>query len=140
MAIAPSSIENAQDMEVVVSGPGDANRLYLYTGMANFYLAGYTAAVGYPAQDSLTFLVGPEFSAGQVKKAIAVGAISAVAGPGPASYDTVSWTVAAAVKSIDADWDDDSAKVRVTAEVAVWGQSELLQGLGFQVTVLASVP
>jgi hypothetical protein len=137
MPITPN-IVNPQDMEVVVSGPGGANRLFIYSGMAQFYLADYSGATGWPVRDTLTFLVGPTFSAGQVQKAIAVGAVSGVSGPGPASGGT-GYQVGVSVDSIDADWDDDSGQVRVTANLAVWGASEILQGLGFQATVLAAV-
>ena len=136
MPITPT-IVNPQDMEIVVSGPDGANRLYIFSGMAQFYLADYSGS-GLPARDTLTFLVGPTFSAGQVRKAIAVGAVSGVAGPGPGA-GVGSYQLGVSVDSIDADWDDDSGQVRVTAGLAVWGNSEILQGLGFQATVLAAV-
>ena len=137
MPITPNFV-NPQDMEVVVAGPGDANRLYLYSGMAQFYLSGYGATPGWPVKDTLTLLVGPTFTAGQVKKAIAVGAVAGGL-QSSAAAGTVGGSVAVSVDSIDADWDDDSGQVRVTANVAVWGETETLQGLGFQVTVLAAV-
>jgi len=139
MPISPN-IVNPQDMEIVVSGPDGANRLYIFSGMAQFYLADYSgSSSGWPVRDTVTFLVGPTFSAGQVHKAIAVGAVSGVAGPGPAAAGGTSYQLGVSVDSIDADWDDDSGHVRVTAGLAVWGNSEVLQGLGFQATVLAAV-
>lgn len=139
MPITPN-IVNPQDMEIIVSGPDGANRLFIFSGMAQFGLADYSSS-GWPVRDTLTFLVGPTFTAGQVRKAIAVGAVSGVAGPGPGQAGmTGSYQVGVSVDSIDADWDDDSGKVQVTANLAVWGSSETLQGLGFQATVLAAVP
>jgi hypothetical protein len=61
-------------------------------------------------------------------------------GPGPGAAGPGSWQVGVSVESIDADWDDDSGKVQVTASLTVLGTSEILQGLGFQATVLAAVP
>lgn len=139
MPITPT-IVNPQDMEIEVSGPDGANRLFVFSGMAQFYLADYSGSTsGYPVRDTLTFLVGPTFTAGQVRKAIAVGAVSGVMGPGPAAVSG-SYQLGVSVDSIDADWDDDSGQVQVTANLAVWGTSEILQGLGFQATVLAAVP
>jgi hypothetical protein len=45
--ITPVSIDNAQEMEVWVSGPSGANRLFIYTGVAVSDVDGYLLRMGY---------------------------------------------------------------------------------------------
>ena len=132
-----ANIVNPQTMEIVVSGPDGANRLFIFSGTAQFSFSGWDRSAGIPVKETLAFLVGNPFSAGQVKRAIVVGGVSGFLGPGPNSADFDA--VGVSVDSIDADWDDESGRIQVTAGLAVWGQNEFLNGLGFQVTVLATV-
>ena len=130
MAVSLKRIDNPQEIEVVVSGPRSANRLFIYTGTAVFDFKGRSKKW---KRDSISFRVGRKFAPGQFHKAIATANIASASNDYAANF--AGW----AVDSIDADWDDDSGKMNVTAQLAVRDSDGYLHRLGYQVTVLASI-
>lgn len=130
MAVNLSRIENEQQMEVAISGPNRANRLFVYTGTAVFYFSGTSNNWD---RDSLSFIIGREFSPGEVHSAIATASLASIYNHDPASPS------GCAVDSVDAHWDDQSKKIEVTAQLAVRGTGSNLYRMGYQVTVLAKV-
>jgi hypothetical protein len=130
MAVNLSHIENAQEMEVVVSGPHGANRLFIYTGTAVFTFKG---TGGKWRHDSISFKIGRTFTQEQFHRAVATASLASIANSKHAV--NAGW----AVDSVDADWDDESGKIEVTARLAVVDSNGYLYRMGYQVTVLAAI-
>jgi hypothetical protein len=86
---------NAQQVQVAVAGPGDANTLYLCKGLAqgNFSLQ-VPANSSQQSTETWQFEVGPTISAAQFRRAIATAALAGVqeTEAGPAQ---VSWAIQA---------------------------------------------
>ena len=139
-----NQLVNAQQVQITVAGPGDANTLYLCKGLAQ---GGFTLAVppntGQQSSDTWQFEVGPTISAGQFRRAIATAALAGVqeSEAGPAQ---VSWTV----QSVFADFDDDAGLVRVsvTYAISVFNQTAAAYAaagvsmLAYDVSILAAIP
>lgn len=116
------NIYNPQDVELAISGPNGVNRAFIYTGTAGFDFKTDSSV----ANDTITFKVGNRtFKEGEFFRAIATASPSSFKGSG------------AAVDSVDADWDDESGEVRLTAALAVMEGS--LWRMAYQVIVLAKV-
>jgi hypothetical protein len=129
-------LQNPQEFEVVVSGPGTANRLFVCSGVAQF---GVGAQAG-SQTEVVTFLVGPTLTQAQFQRAaVSVGLTDfrTIANQGFQSLQ-VSWTIA----SVDADWDDESGRVEVEVETVVTATAALTNafvgGLSYHVTILAA--
>lgn len=122
---------NAQQMEVEVNGPDGATHLILCTGLAN---------VGSISHETYTFLVGPQISRRQFVGAIASGALSTIQGydRNPAT-DNNDVELGANLILIDANYDDESGQVKVSAEVS---SSIILTKLAisYNVSILAELP
>jgi len=131
MANQVPTLENPQELEAVVSGPDGANRLFVCTGVApiNQYSAG-------GAQTQVwTWRVGPQLARLQFRRAVAQGALVRVTGSG-------QWSLA----GLDTDWDDESGRVEVRAEVFLQASggatnpaSVGVQGISYHVTILAAM-
>lgn len=136
MAVRVTNVENLQQLEAVVSGPDGANRLFSVTGIAPTFLG----AGGVSTQvETFLVLVGPVLTRRQFVRAIATAnlartSLTLSAGPGGGSG---TWSI----RSVDADWDDESGQVELRVEVAAQSQNVNLgvQAFGFQVTILAEV-
>jgi len=142
--IDPSSVENLQSLEAVVSGPDGANRLFTITGIAETVI-GLVGTDGsqHTQKETFTLLVGPPLTQPQFRKAIAMASLTdftwaAISGA-PNQEAGSSWSVAAT----DADWDDESQQVelRVDVSVSVIGLNTAahVTRIGFQVTILAAI-
>ncbi len=130
-------IENPQSIEVGISGPDGANRLFIYTGTAVFLSEG--PEFGWKA-DSLIFvplempgMIKRVFSRRQVHKAIGSAGLAAIYNPGNTGY--AGW----AIDSTDADWDDESGNVVVTIKLAINGEKATMARISYHVTVLAEL-
>ncbi|HET6918899.1 MAG TPA: hypothetical protein VFI46_05450 [Jiangellaceae bacterium] len=124
-------IANEQLIEVGVNGPGNANRMYIIDGTAVFSL---TPGPGNDSvSDTLSFQVGPTFPTGQFIRAIATASLANIFNRNLAN--NARW----AVNQVDADFDDESGRVVVTANLAVEDTDGFLQRIGFQVNILARV-
>jgi hypothetical protein len=130
MAVGLIKIENAQEMEVGVSGPNGANRMYIYTGTA---VLSFKGTGGSWKRDSISFKVGRAFGQGEFHKGVATASLASIKNENHAVNS--GW----AVDSADADWDDESGKTVFTAELAVRDSDGYLLRIGYQVTVLARV-
>ena len=136
---------NAQQLEITVAGPGDANTLYLCKGLAqgNFAIQ-VPVHGGDQSSDTWQFEVGPAINPAQFRRAIATAALAGVqeteAG-GPAEF---LW----AVETVFADFDDDSGHVRVSVTSRVYiynmaGTANAVAGvsmLSYDVSILAAIP
>ncbi|MBU7028979.1 MAG: hypothetical protein HXS48_18740 [Theionarchaea archaeon] len=127
MALSPEYIENEQDLEVVVRGPGDTNRLFIYTGTAVFNFRG---TGGSWKRDSISFEVGRSFTSSQFRKAIATASLASISNDGTAA--NAGW----AVDRVDVKR-SSSGKMRITAKLAVRDSDGYLQRMAYEVNVLA---
>ena len=139
----PSTVENLQMIEVVVSGPDDANRLFTITGSIPVNIVAFntsTARQEPPKKEPFTLLLGPTLTRRQFHKSIAATfplAITVVARSNDFS-GSMSWSVV----GTDADWDGESQRVELRFEVNIDARgngSISLLSVGFQVTILAQI-
>jgi hypothetical protein len=114
---------NTQQMEVAVNGPDGANHLILCAGVAE---------LGSVSHEIYTFFVGPQLSRRQFVGAIASGALSTIE-----FYD--GNLTKATLILIDADYDDDSGKVKVKTEVSS-GNAMAKLAISYNVSILAELP
>jgi hypothetical protein len=130
MAITLEGIANEQQIDVGITGPGNARRLFVIKGTAVFT---FTPGPGNDsASDTLTFSVGPTLATGEFVRAIATASLASISNRGLAN--NALW----AVDSIDADFDDESGRVVVTAQLVVADTDGFLQRIGFEVDIVAT--
>ena len=125
------SLINTQQMEVAVNGPDGATHLILCTGMAD---------LGSVSHETYTFLVGPQISRRQFVGAIASGALSTIRVCEQNSIsDKAQIELAANLVLIEANYDEESAQVKVRAEVvSCIAKSKL--AISYNVSILAEMP
>jgi hypothetical protein len=130
MSIQLQGIDNPQEMQVVVAGPNQANRMLIYTGTA---ICSFPGNGGAWIRDSLSFKIGRALGQGQFHSAIATASLAAISSlpPPPGTIDANAW----ALDSVDADWDDESGQVQVIAHLAVLSFAAIFR-VAYQVTVL----
>jgi hypothetical protein len=128
--ITPVSIENAQEMEVWVSGPSGANRLFIYTGVAIFVFKGTS---GNWLRDYIDFELGRVFAPGQVRDVLATGSLNSIKNLNTAV--NAGW----AVDRLTARWDATEQRIKLRADLAVSDIDGYLLRMGYQVTVLAKI-
>ncbi|MBS1859054.1 MAG: hypothetical protein JST11_27020 [Acidobacteria bacterium] len=117
-------------MEVWVSGPLGANRLYIYTGVAIFLIKG--TGPGW-FRDYIDFELGRVFPPGQVKDVLATASLNSIKNEEHAV--NAGW----AVDRLMARWDPVEERVKLRADLAVRDSDGFIQRMGYQVTVLAKV-
>ena len=71
--VTPAEIQNLQQMEVVVAGPDDANRLFIIDGQFD---AQVLAQAGVQKKETFAILVGPVFTSKQFRRAIAMASLT----------------------------------------------------------------
>src|SRR5262249_44071697 len=121
-----------QVVEIWVTGPDGANRLYLCSGNVNIQFQGYQA--GQQQRDSFTFLVGPQFARQEVVRATCASGIS-----GFNFTSNVANQGYATITNADADWDDESGKVQVKVDAELYGTYGI-RGFDYNVMILAQKP
>jgi hypothetical protein len=75
MPIKLTNIENLQQIEAVASGPDNANRLFVITGVAPATLSAFNNQT---TKETFTFLIGPVLTRRQFVKAIATASVNRV--------------------------------------------------------------
>ena len=122
---------NTQQMEVAVNGPDGATHLILCAGVAN---------LGTVSHETYTFFVGPQISRRQFVGAIASGAISTIQGydKNPKGAHPVV-EMDADLVMIDANFDDESGQVKVSAEASCSIITTKL-AISYNVSILAELP
>ena len=122
---------NTQQMEVAGNSPDGATHLILCTGLAD---------LGSVSHEKYTFLVGPQLSRRQFVGVIASGALSTIqAFEKNVAEDNASTELGANLVSIDANYDDESGQVKVTAEVLASIPMTKL-AISYNVNILAELP
>ena len=116
-------------MEVAVNGPDGATHLILCTGIAN---------LGSYSHETFTFLVGPQISRRQFVGAIVSGALSMLQVRDENSTGN-EVELGADLISINANYDDESRQVKVSAEVSSSNAMTKL-AISYNVSILAELP
>ena len=137
--ILPNQIENIQQLEAVVAGPDDADRLVIIDGQFLYNVNAYSSGQAFVSKETFTVLVGPVFTRRQFVRANATASFTQTV----LNINTLPQSTAWQMLGVDADWDDESGQVelRIEAQVNVFGsqnQASIL-GFGFHVTILAAV-
>ncbi|PYJ36750.1 MAG: hypothetical protein DME68_05010 [Verrucomicrobia bacterium] len=137
--ILPNQIENIQQLEAVVAGPDDADRLFIIDGQFLYNVNAYSSGQAFVSKETFTVLVGPVFTRRQFVRANATASFTQTV----LNINTLPQSTAWQMLGVDADWDDESGQVelRIEAQVNVFGsqnQASIL-GFGFHVTILAAV-
>jgi hypothetical protein len=134
--IQPNQIQNLQQIEAVVAGPDDANRLFIIDGQFDSQVNAFSQGpAGVSQKEIFTVLVGPVFRRKQFLQANATASFTKI------GFNTSSggWEIL----GVDADWDDESGQVevRIEAQVDCSGSNKnvIITGFAFHVTILAAV-
>ena len=123
-----AQLVNAQVVEIWVTGPEGANRLFHCSGLANVQWSNWQAG---QQRESFTFLVGPVFARQEVVRATcAAGSTGVIVNGNAFSQGN------AGILNADADWDDESGKVQVKIDVEAWGPYGI-KGFDYNVMILA---
>ena len=123
------SLSNVQVIEIWVTGPDGANRMFVCSGFFPGQWAGWQPNV--QVRETFTFHVGPTLGRREfIRACCAVGPTGTSANSNPVAPGNAS------IMSSDADWDDEDGRVQVTVEVQAWGQWGIM-GFHYNVTILA---
>ena len=132
--IQPNRLTNMQEMEVHVTGPDGANRMFIYSGMAEVELTG---GLPHPrwSLEIVCFDVGRSYDV-ENEEVINIVATSSLAGSrtdGVASF--AGWQIFGAAGELD----EESGRVRMNIAAGARDTQAFLEQISFQVTVLARV-
>lgn len=138
--IPPNQIQNPQQIEAVVSGPDDANRLFVIDGQFDGGVFAGSQGPGFVQQkETFSVLVGPVLSRKQFCGAVATASLAKTSSNISTTPANVGWQIT----NVDADWDDESGQVelRIEAVATCSGQNNnsVINGFMFHVTILAAV-
>jgi hypothetical protein len=138
--IQTNQIQNLQQIEAVVAGPDDANRLLTIDGQFNVGLSAFSQGPNTVTQkETFSVLVGPVFTKNQFVKANATASFTKAFFTINTPPGNGGWQIL----GVDADWDDESGQVelRIEAQVQCFGSQTLasIDAFGFHVTILAAV-
>ena len=133
--IEPNRLTNMQEMEVHVNGPDGANRLFIYSGMAEVDLCG---GLPHPrwSLEVICFELGRTYDIENGEGVIKIVATSSMAGgrtDGVASF--AGWQVFGAAGELD----EDSGRIRMNIAAGARDTQAFLEQISFQVNVLAKV-
>jgi hypothetical protein len=132
--IEPKRLTDMQEMEVHVNGPDGANRLFIYSGMAEVELSG---GLPHPrwSLEVVCFDIGRTYSKedDSIVKITATAALAGNRTDGVASF--AGWQIFGAA----AELDDESNRVRMNIAAGARDTQAFLEQISFQVHVLARV-
>ncbi len=132
--IEPNRLTNMQEMEVHVNGPDGANRMFIYSGMAEVELCG---GLPHPrwSLEVVCFDIGRTYDT-ENEEVINIITTSSLAGcrtDGVASF--AGWQIFGAAGELD----DDSGRVRMNIAAGARDTQAFLEQISFHITVLARV-
>ena len=132
--IQPDRLTNMQEMEVHVNGPDGANRLFIYSGMAEVELCG---GLPHPrwSLEVICFDIGRTYDQ-ENEKVINIITTSSFAGgrtDGVASF--AGWQIFGAAGELD----EDSGRVRMNIAAGARDTQAFLEQISFHITVLARI-
>jgi hypothetical protein len=131
MAVAPVNIISEQEVEVPIPtiDQNQPNRMIINTGIAAFDFT--PPGSDKEKTDTLTFSIGRSFAPNQFRRSIVTAALANL------FNNNVAHDAGWAIESIDADLDDETGRIEVTAQVFVSDTDGFFRGISFQVTTLA---
>jgi len=140
--IPTDQIQNLQQLEAVVAGPDGANRLFIVNGQLPANIGAFSQGPFTQQQQTFTVLLGPVLTRQQFFRSVSTASLTSttfyINTANPDS--SCNWQIVNA----DADWDDESGQVELRIEVAVGisgnNSNAQITGLGFNVSILASLP
>ncbi|HCA80115.1 MAG TPA: hypothetical protein DEP53_10315 [Bacteroidetes bacterium] len=121
-----------QCIEAYVTGPDNANRFFVCTGMLSFTFQG-TSQKYYDDEGLVTFEAGPVFTRNQVKKVIATVSLNDIRNAGEAK--NAGWRV----KEVEAAWNETQGRIVVKSWLNVSDTDGYIMGLAYHVFVLATM-
>lgn len=133
--ITPKRLTNMQEMEVHVNGPDGANRLFIYSGMAEVELRG---GLPHPrwSLEIICFDVGRTYDRENGEAVIKIVTTASFAGgrtDGVASF--AGWQIFGAAGELD----EDDGRIRVNIAAGARDTQAFLEQISFHVNVLAKV-
>jgi hypothetical protein len=133
--ITPKRLTNMQEMEINVTGPGDANRLFIYSGRAEVELCG---GLPHPrwSLEIICFDIGRRYDCDNGEEVINVLSTANLAGTrmdGVASF--AGWQIFGAAGEMD----QEDCRVRMNIAAGARDTQAFLEQISFQVNVLAKV-
>ncbi|MDH3900398.1 MAG: hypothetical protein OEU51_05050 [Gammaproteobacteria bacterium] len=133
--ITPKRLTNMQEMEVHVNGPDGANRLFIYSGMAEVELCG---GLPHPrwSLEIICFDVGRTYDCENGEAVIKIVTTASLAGSrtdGVASF--AGWQIFGAAGELD----EEDGRVRMNIAAGARDTQAFLEQIAFQVNVLAKV-
>ena len=133
--ITPDRLTNMQEMEVNVDGPDGANRLFIYSGMAEVELCG---GVPHPrwSLEIVCFDIGRKYDCAAGEEVIKVVTTASLAGgrtDGVASF--AGWQIFGAA----GEYDQSDCRVRVNIAAGARDTQAFLEQISFHLHVLAKV-
>ncbi|MGB5304686.1 MAG: hypothetical protein WBO06_10220 [Gammaproteobacteria bacterium] len=132
--ITPKRLTDMQEMEVYVNGPDGANRMYIYSGMAEVEIPG---GMPHPrwSLEVVCFDIGRVYDTASeaVIKIVASAAFAGGRTDGVASF--AGWQIFGAAGELD----DESHRVRMNIAAGARDTQAFLEQISFQITVLARV-
>ena len=131
----PNRLTNMQEMEDIVDGPDGANRLFIYSGMADVELCG---GLPHPrwSLEIVCFDVGRKYDCAAGEEVVKVVATASLAGgrtDGVASF--AGWQIFGAA----GEYDNSDCRVRVNIAAGARDTQAFLEQISFHVNVLARV-
>ena len=133
--IEPNRLTNMQEMEVHVTGPDGANRLFIYSGMAEVELCG---GLPHPrwSLEVVCFELGRKYDCDHGEEVVNIVATASMAGgrtDGVASF--AGWQVFGCAGELDTD----SGRVRMNIAAGARDTQAFLEQISFHINVLAKV-
>lgn len=133
--ITPKRLTNMQEMEVHVNGPDGANRLFIYSGMAEVELRG---GLPHPrwSLEIICFDIGRVYDRENGEAVIKIVTTASFAGgrtDGVASF--AGWQIFGAAGELD----EDDGRIRVNIAAGARDTQAFLEQISFHVNVLAKV-
>jgi hypothetical protein len=133
--ITPKRLTNMQEMEVHVNGPDGANRLFIYSGMAEVELRG---GLPHPrwSLEIICFDIGRTYDCENGEEVIKIVTTAAFAGgrtDGVASF--AGWQIFGAAGELD----EDDGRIRMNIAAGARDTQAYLEQISFHVNVLAKV-
>jgi hypothetical protein len=133
--ITPNRLTNMQEMEVNVDGPDGANRLFIYSGMAEVELCG---GLPHPrwSLEIVCFDIGRKYDCDAGEEVINVVTTASLAGSrtdGVASF--AGWQIFGAA----GEYDQSDCRVRINIAAGARDTQAFLEQISFHVHVLAKV-
>jgi hypothetical protein len=133
--ITPRRLTNMQEMEVHVNGPDGANRLFIYSGMAEVELCG---GLPHPrwSLEIICFDIGRTYDRENGEEVIKIVTTASFAGgrtDGVASF--AGWQIFGAAGELD----EDDGRIRMNIAAGARDTQAFLEQISFHVNVLAKV-